>query len=308
MNREAKIGLFGVLVLVVLVVVMWARLAGEDRREPGPVAADPSTTSDQAMMATDTSHSDPAPADTTTDPSSYTDVLTHTYDGLLSSQKDTSSTKKEFDPYSYYDENKTSKKTKTFDDDFGTDVVDDVTGGEKAYEKKTETEPARPWGDIDTTNDKKTEEVKTTRPFTTTTTFGRFAFEQPDWPKVHVVAKGETLSDISTKYYQTSKHWRLIADDNRPMAPDPDRIWIGMKLRIPEPPPAREPKIEVAADLVPKPGSKYKVRKGDTLSEISQVAYGTATAWETILAENQHLFSAPEELAEGMIISIPARP
>jgi len=313
-NTEAKIGLFAVLVLVVLMVVIWAKLAGEDVPNApgrGPVAADPASTSDQTMTAKQNlSGTHPASPGTSTDAaqphSSFTDVLTHTYDGLLSAQKDTSSEKEEFDPYSYYDEDKTTKKTKSFDDIFGTDVIDDISADREKHEQKAESDRLRHWADADA-GGKKTGEKETSETFTTTTTFDRLGTRPPEWPKEHVVSEGETLSDISTKYYQTSKHWQLIADANRAVVPDPDRIWAGMKLKIP-PPPTPRPQGQAAPELVPKPGSKYKVRKGDTLSSISQVAYGTASAWETILAENRDRLSAPEELAEGMIISIPAGP
>ncbi|NOZ20674.1 MAG: LysM peptidoglycan-binding domain-containing protein [Planctomycetes bacterium] len=49
--------------------------------------------------------------------------------------------------------------------------------------------------------------------------------------EVHVVKKGETLSDIAGEYLGNKNKWKLIAKANPSV--DPDRIRPGMKLRIP---------------------------------------------------------------------------
>lgn len=52
-------------------------------------------------------------------------------------------------------------------------------------------------------------------------------------PRYHVVRKNETLQKISMKYYGTTKRWRRIFEANHDQIKDPNRISIGMKLRIP---------------------------------------------------------------------------
>jgi hypothetical protein len=50
----------------------------------------------------------------------------------------------------------------------------------------------------------------------------------------YVVQAGDVLGTISTAVYGTSKSWRKIYDANRDVLADPNRLVVGMVLRIPE--------------------------------------------------------------------------
>lgn len=50
----------------------------------------------------------------------------------------------------------------------------------------------------------------------------------------HDVARGDTLSAISKKYYGDAGQYNAIFEANRPMLSDPDKIYPGQKLRIPK--------------------------------------------------------------------------
>lgn len=52
--------------------------------------------------------------------------------------------------------------------------------------------------------------------------------------KQHVVQNGDTLSLISNHYYGTLKKWHLIWDNNKPLIKDPNKIFIGFTLYVPE--------------------------------------------------------------------------
>jgi nucleoid-associated protein YgaU len=52
--------------------------------------------------------------------------------------------------------------------------------------------------------------------------------------KFHIVAKGETLSSISSKYYGSSGKWRKIYDNNRDIIKDPNSLRPGTKLMLPD--------------------------------------------------------------------------
>ena len=63
--------------------------------------------------------------------------------------------------------------------------------------------------------------------------------EDPDPPKekeprIHVVGQGDNLGNISRKYYGEFKRWKDIAEANKEILPDPNKLKIGMKLVIPE--------------------------------------------------------------------------
>lgn len=50
----------------------------------------------------------------------------------------------------------------------------------------------------------------------------------------HNVVPGDTLSKIAKECYGDANKYRLIFDANRPMLSDPDKIYPGQKLRIPQ--------------------------------------------------------------------------
>lgn len=51
--------------------------------------------------------------------------------------------------------------------------------------------------------------------------------------RTYVVRKGDTLQEISKKFYGTTKSWRKIADANKSKVKDPNKLQIGTKLVIP---------------------------------------------------------------------------
>lgn len=55
-----------------------------------------------------------------------------------------------------------------------------------------------------------------------------------EWPKIHVVQKGQSLSQISQQYYGTSTKWQKILDANRLRLKNKDQIRPDMRLVIPE--------------------------------------------------------------------------
>lgn len=53
-------------------------------------------------------------------------------------------------------------------------------------------------------------------------------------PVFHTVAKGETLSAIAQKYLGKASRYPEIFEANKPMLSDPDKIYPGQTLRIPQ--------------------------------------------------------------------------
>ncbi len=50
----------------------------------------------------------------------------------------------------------------------------------------------------------------------------------------HEVKKGDTLGKIAAKYYGDAKKYNKIFTANKPMLKDPNKIYPGQKLRIPQ--------------------------------------------------------------------------
>jgi len=53
-------------------------------------------------------------------------------------------------------------------------------------------------------------------------------------PRTYTVAKGDTLSQIAKQHYGDANTWRRIYDANRDVLKDPDRIFPGQVLKIPD--------------------------------------------------------------------------
>jgi len=50
----------------------------------------------------------------------------------------------------------------------------------------------------------------------------------------YVVVKGDSLSRIASRQYGDAQKWRWIYEANRDLIKDPDLIYPGQQLRIPE--------------------------------------------------------------------------
>jgi nucleoid-associated protein YgaU len=121
----------------------------------------------------------------------------------------------------------------------------------------------------------------------------------------HVVAAGETLSQISAKRLGTCKRWQEIQTLNG--ITDPSKIFEGMKLRLPQ---GAAPAVSTSAEptsaptsRAPSPGGTYVVRKGDMLSTIAQRKLGRASLWRQIVALNPKV--DPDRLLEGTVLRMP---
>lgn len=51
--------------------------------------------------------------------------------------------------------------------------------------------------------------------------------------KFYTVVKGDTLGEIAEQYYGNATNYPLIFEANKPMLTDPDKIYPGQVLRIP---------------------------------------------------------------------------
>ncbi len=155
-------------------------------------------------------------------------------------------------------------------------------------------------------------------------TTARSAATPAGWPKSHTIESGDTLSSISTTYYDSTRHVDLLMKANPAL--DPRRLKIGDVITIPSPEPAattptisRETVRLVDAssrnvDTAPRStaatparsGRTYVVRKDDTLFSIARRMLGDGAKWKTILDLNRdQLKNDPHRLKIGMELAIP---
>lgn len=116
----------------------------------------------------------------------------------------------------------------------------------------------------------------------------------------HVVGKGDTLGEISLKYYGTSKHWKKIQEANKC---DPNGLLVGQKLIIPvvdEPAPIASGTSGSTVDS----SGLYVVKKGDSYYRIAERELGDPSRSREIEKING---IAAEDLREGQKLKLPSR-
>jgi len=120
---------------------------------------------------------------------------------------------------------------------------------------------------------------------------------------VHVVASGDTLSEISATYLGSATLWRRIVDANPGI--DPDRLEVGQELTIPvtAAPLAEEPARRTPARAPP--GRIHTVVAGDTLSELAERYLGSAALADELYEANRDVLKSPDALRVGQTLRIP---
>ncbi|MFH0943497.1 MAG: LysM peptidoglycan-binding domain-containing protein [Candidatus Beckwithbacteria bacterium] len=116
--------------------------------------------------------------------------------------------------------------------------------------------------------------------------------EQP-LVKIHKVAKGESLWQISLKYYNNGYKWAEIAKDNNLV--NPDLIEVGQELIVPE---LEETPMTIST-------SEYLVVKGDNLWKIAVRAYADGYQWVKIWEANKANIPNPDLIEVGTKLVLP---
>ena len=109
----------------------------------------------------------------------------------------------------------------------------------------------------------------------------------------YVVQEGDTLSRIAEEQLGDASRWPEIFALNRHIVRDPDEIFPGQELTLPTEPPDSPLRI-------------YKVRRGDTLSEIAQRELGDAGRWREIFELNRDVIEDPDEIFPGQVLVLPS--
>lgn len=116
--------------------------------------------------------------------------------------------------------------------------------------------------------------------------------------RFYMVKKGDTLYSIARRFYGDGKMWSVIWKANRGVVKEPSRLAAGVRLRLPDHAEEKEdPEYET-----------YIVQKGDTLSKISRLHYGTSKFVDLILEANRDTIREPGRLRVGMLVRIPPLP
>lgn len=130
--------------------------------------------------------------------------------------------------------------------------------------------------------------------------------------ETHRVQLGDTLASLARDYYGHEKYTQFLVDQN-PQIPDPNRLRIGMSVRIPPRPvddgrPAATSPRKTTASLgsdSTRP-STYTVEPGDSFYGIARSVLGDASRWEELFALNKDLVHGnPKRLQVGHVLTLP---
>jgi nucleoid-associated protein YgaU len=117
--------------------------------------------------------------------------------------------------------------------------------------------------------------------------------------RTHVVAKGDTLGDISKQYYGTTKNWKKIQEANKC---DPNGLAVGQKLVIPAI--ASSSTASSAVSDSTSADGLYVVKKGDSYYRIAERELGDPSRSREIEKLNG---VAAEDLRVGQKLKLPPR-
>ncbi len=135
---------------------------------------------------------------------------------------------------------------------------------------------------------------------------------------IHKVVSSDNLIELSKKYYGDGTKWRQIHEANKDKIPNPDVLYTGLELLIPEIAisekrdddiaygslPERESDEEVFTTTTTTPGT-HTISSGDTLYSIARKYYGDSAMWVKIHDANEDDIEDKRLLEVGQTLVIP---
>ncbi len=114
---------------------------------------------------------------------------------------------------------------------------------------------------------------------------------------LYTVTSGDTLWDLSKKFYNEPGKYMAIFEANRPMLSDPNHLFPGMVIRV--------PKTPVIKPQVVEPGGEYVVQYGDTLWALAERFYKNGAKYTMIYEANTDKMPDANTINPGQVLRIP---
>ena len=129
----------------------------------------------------------------------------------------------------------------------------------------------------------------------------------PASERTYEVRPGEALSTICQQTYGTSALTAALAAHNG--ISDPDTVWAGRRLSLPvaevltggTDTAATAGNVDTTAHWEP-----YRIKAGDSLSEIARELMGSAGRWRQLYELNRNAISDPDNIRAGTVLRIPS--
>lgn len=132
---------------------------------------------------------------------------------------------------------------------------------------------------------------------------------------IHKVVSSDSLIELSKKYYDDGTKWRRIHEANKDKIPNPDVLYTGLELLIPEITVSEKRDDDIAYGSLPEreseeevftttPGT-HTISPGDTLYGLARRYYGDSAMWVKIYDANEDNIEDKRLLEVGQTLVIP---
>lgn len=129
---------------------------------------------------------------------------------------------------------------------------------------------------------------------------------------IHKVRPNDNLLNISRRYYGDETKWKKIYVANKGNVKNPDTLYIGQELLIPEIKNEKKNTLgsEVPLEKKPEKGTTINsgthiVVSGDTLYNLARKYYNDSAMWDIIYNANEETIDDKRLLKTGQILIIP---
>jgi nucleoid-associated protein YgaU len=132
----------------------------------------------------------------------------------------------------------------------------------------------------------------------------------PTAEKAYTVKSGDTLTSIASSQLSGKGGVKAILEANKDTLSNPDRLRVGMTLRIPAGVAAAKPESATgaggttAAPTPSKEATGYTVQNGDTLERIARKLFNDGRKWRDLYEWNRDQLSDPGRLRAGQVLRV----